>query len=672
MKINFVVASIVFVVTSQELYRLTMSLRGMLLPDDRTRCLAGAAGVGTSILVFYVLAWFLVPVLEPDNDADGTRGTSVVTLAVLALSGTTLLLIQHVLKKHDKADHNGSDNETEVEAMRALLGSEGKGIKEDQPEKGNGAGGDLRLVGTEGPSPGKAPMSTAARPSVLVMTVVGVATAGAVSLGRWYMSTHPAVRLMPPILLNHPATPPTGASDSSPNSRSCVDGVNQGSWSAPSSALAGENIAVSSSSVWSWSIPGGTASKCPKRARMGADAALKLLQGKTVLVVGDSVARSLFHAVARAMGDRPGNSHNATSPRHADIEATFGIGASLPSGNSRGSSGNLRFLWAPFASNVTHRLQGYRDVAPDVVLASTGLWDALHGRNETAFAETLSSLRQMLHTMHKGRSSDGASESPVVLWLANTVVVDSRLLTEDKRIYMNEAKVARYRAIVTRSGILTSVDGVVDGQSMTQGQDLASIDGVHYSEVVYDAMAQVGLPEAAAPCVALLGLLPRFTCVFTGCALVHRSCSINSTYGGNSTPPVLDKYPWRRRSPCILYAKMRTPGTGSGFWQSQLSCLSPWSYFLCVLVHLPCSKTIFNSMYPQQDNFFGIPTLVTYLLGGATLTQSVAWETAYGPLLTKIGMRPRSACSLWLIPPVPMSCLDVSRPSSSNPSHDQL
>merc|ERR1712046_501000 len=60
---------------------------------------------------------------------------------------------------------------------------------------------------------------------------------------------------------------------------------------------------------------------------------------------------------------------------------------------------------------------------------------------------------------------------------------------------MGEAKVARCRDSVKLSQLLSSVDGVVDGRSMTEGQDLASIDGVHYSEVVYDAMAQVVLNQ---------------------------------------------------------------------------------------------------------------------------------------------------------------------------------
>ena len=45
-------------------------------------------------------------------------------------------------------------------------------------------------------------------------------------------------------------------------------------------------------------------------------------------------------------------------------------------------------------------------------------------------------------------------------------------------------------------------------------------------------------------------------------------------------------------------------------------------------------------MMLTMDNFFGIPMLVSYLLGGETLKRAITYENAYGPLLVKIGMRP--------------------------------
>lgn len=63
-KINLLVCTVLFMAISQSMFRLTMSLRGMILPDDKIRCLLGAAitlgvvllsyGLGAMINVFQV------------------------------------------------------------------------------------------------------------------------------------------------------------------------------------------------------------------------------------------------------------------------------------------------------------------------------------------------------------------------------------------------------------------------------------------------------------------------------------------------------------------------------------------------------------------------------------------------------------------------------------------
>ena len=44
-----------------------------------------------------------------------------------------------------------------------------------------------------------------------------------------------------------------------------------------------------------------------------------------------------------------------------------------------------------------------------------------------------------------------------------------------------------------------------------------------------------------------------------------------------------------------------------------------------------------------MDNFFGIPTLVGFLIGGGAFARTLTYDAAYGPLLTKIGMRPAAS-----------------------------
>jgi len=72
-------------------------------------------------------------------------------------------------------------------------------------------------------------------------------------------------------------------------------------------------------------------------------------------------------------------------------------------------------------------------------------------------------------------------------------VVDSRLDSPLKREHMADAIVAAHYGAAVSALLLArgSVDGVISGRALTAGAGLASTDGVHYSDHVYDAMAQV-------------------------------------------------------------------------------------------------------------------------------------------------------------------------------------
>lgn len=48
-KLNMVVVTVIYVLVSRELYRLTMSLRGMCLPDDLSACLKNLAGIAAAV-----------------------------------------------------------------------------------------------------------------------------------------------------------------------------------------------------------------------------------------------------------------------------------------------------------------------------------------------------------------------------------------------------------------------------------------------------------------------------------------------------------------------------------------------------------------------------------------------------------------------------------------------
>eukprot|EP01038_Epipyxis_sp_PR26KG_P006823 gene6823-9341_t len=54
--INFALATILFFVTSKELYRLTMSLRGMILPDDKNIAWTNTIGMSIILTGLYVIS----------------------------------------------------------------------------------------------------------------------------------------------------------------------------------------------------------------------------------------------------------------------------------------------------------------------------------------------------------------------------------------------------------------------------------------------------------------------------------------------------------------------------------------------------------------------------------------------------------------------------------------
>merc|ERR1711871_1496427 len=63
--INFAITSVIFFVMARELYRLTMSLRGMVLPDDRSIALQNILGLGGIFCALGGVA-FLLQMLNPE------------------------------------------------------------------------------------------------------------------------------------------------------------------------------------------------------------------------------------------------------------------------------------------------------------------------------------------------------------------------------------------------------------------------------------------------------------------------------------------------------------------------------------------------------------------------------------------------------------------------------
>eukprot|EP01035_Chromulina_nebulosa_P063572 gene63572-86967_t len=57
--INFALATMLFFTVSKELYRVTMSLRGMIMPDDKNITFLNCIGTGVVLLIVYIVASLL-------------------------------------------------------------------------------------------------------------------------------------------------------------------------------------------------------------------------------------------------------------------------------------------------------------------------------------------------------------------------------------------------------------------------------------------------------------------------------------------------------------------------------------------------------------------------------------------------------------------------------------
>ena len=114
----------------------------------------------------------------------------------------------------------------------------------------------------------------------------------------------------------------------------------------------------------------------------------------SVLVVGDSTARRVYEALWSALtspadGERV---EQRVNKRHGDHSASY----TPPDAAARPLQ--LRFLWRPFAANVTAALHPFgRGAAwPEVLIISIGLWDMLHVRSAAAYRGALTQLGRSL------------------------------------------------------------------------------------------------------------------------------------------------------------------------------------------------------------------------------------------------------------------------------------
>ena len=228
-----------------------------------------------------------------------------------------------------------------------------------------------------------------------------------------------------------------------------------------------------------------------------------LLRDRDVYFVGDSLGRNTMLALGRALEPSSGETPDMAftiEDRHRD--KTFEL-----------KSGFMwTFYWSPFAAGSARRITD--DVFADitkraatthktpVVLVSNGLWDMLHhGGPEGPLRFGLNAQRLAL-AMREGGSVSGPG-SVHRMWLVPTIVEPSKLAPH-KRKNMTVKACREYRSVVLGIDGIRDLD-VLDGLTFSDTPDIRSlsVDGVHFEDEVYDALAQgvlntISFREAAA------------------------------------------------------------------------------------------------------------------------------------------------------------------------------
>jgi len=455
-KCNFLVVTVIYFYTSRRLYKLTLFLRGMLLPDDLGKCIRSLVGLASAIGVFYLVALTL--------DSMGLVSLTTIAIVSIICGGLLYQTIMDVTWQ--------SFCESAPIGAPVSSNSESNSIIENMIANGGAPNADVEsTVGRLTP-----PII-----GTIFLFIIGVTWHG-MALG--------------------------GAGKIKPLHEGCDAMVNNGRWVPVNSCneesrgtgyrdFGVTNYATCSSRgasgtyVWGW-YDTESYTHCRFEQR-DAKSIKKALNHRTIYFIGDSMTRNLYHASLRSMGMDSG-AYDATQPKHADIT------------NSIGST-TVEFRWAPLATDQVSALNDINSgvgmsaaeeedtdaggagqfLGPDLIVLGGGTWDRLH---VFATDEDKQSLAASIKDLAKEMRTARNSGTPVA-WLIPTTINSNALNTEEKRDHMREEDVEEMRALHAESGILSSSSFVIDGPGFTMDRVSESYDGVHYPPFIYDAGAQI-------------------------------------------------------------------------------------------------------------------------------------------------------------------------------------
>jgi 10 TM Acyl Transferase domain found in Cas1p len=226
--------------------------------------------------------------------------------------------------------------------------------------------------------------------------------------------------------------------------------------------------------VWGWRSSTAN-TKCHVRQRDSASVH-RAIRHKTVVFIGDSIVRHLYHATCRQAGDKRAGMYNTTMGKWTNLARQY-------------NNGTLGFMWAPYSDEAITQLDTFKSKQPrpELIVVGGGLWDRLHRYNSSDERDKIHALIDTLAVKLKELRAIGI---PVV-WVVPTMINTYGLMTQDKRERIPESEVAIFRELYVNKGVLEAASFVLDGRLFSSGRVSDSYDGVHYPFDVYDAGSQM-------------------------------------------------------------------------------------------------------------------------------------------------------------------------------------
>ena len=267
-KMNFLVVTILYFCASRRLYQLTLFLRGMMLPNNRTACIRNLLGIAVVTGCFLGIAGIL-------------ELLDLLTLSTVALCslGLGFLLYQVIVLRLVAGGSTTTTTNNEVQS---------------NANTGNFISEGLKRVW----------WAPAAAGTVIVLLV-----------GLFW---------------NHAAE--VGAGKIIPLPRSCENAVLQGGWVPVDGCNEGSrgsgyrdydmaSFGTCSAQTWGWKAT--SSSEHCRFARRDAKQLRKDLKHRNVTFVGDSVLRHLYHATCRQLGDASAGAYNTSMEKHSDFSRRY-------------------------------------------------------------------------------------------------------------------------------------------------------------------------------------------------------------------------------------------------------------------------------------------------------------------------------------------------------------